>query len=213
MSAKRLARSSSTRFDRSLVEARHGSFSALGQLLEQYRDYLLRIAQAELRADLAAKVAPSDLVQETFLRAAKAFDRFHGTTEEQLRFWLRQILLYNVLDAVKYYRGTQKRAAGREISLEAISPAHFPKEMERSGGASSLLRQAETQCLVREILSRLPTDYRRVIELRSIEERPFEEVGRILDRSADAARQLWARAIQRFAGELQGTTCDEARPI
>lgn len=212
MSAKRSARASSIGFDRSLALARHGSFSALGQLLDDYRDYLLHVARHELRADLAAKVAPSDLVQETFLRAAKEFEGFRGTDEAQLRHWLRQILIYNLRDAVKRYYNTQKRAASREIPLETILPANYPRGLECQGDASSLVRRAETRHLVREILVRLPHDYRRVIELRSLEELSFEDVGLALDRSAEAARRLWARAIQRFALELRGTTCDDARP-
>ncbi len=62
---------SSVPIDVSIVAARGGSFTALGQLLDHYRDYLLRIANTELESDLAPKVNPSDLVQDTFLQAAK----------------------------------------------------------------------------------------------------------------------------------------------
>jgi RNA polymerase sigma factor (sigma-70 family) len=59
--------------------------------------------------------------------------------------------------------------------------------------------QAET---VDAALGRLPEDYRRVIELRNREDRPFAEVGAILGRSADAARMLWFRAVERLQREL-----------
>jgi RNA polymerase sigma-70 factor (ECF subfamily) len=52
-------------------------------------------------------------------------------------------------------------------------------------------------------LGRLPEDYRRVIALRHQEDLSFEEIGRLLQRSPDAARKLWARAIERLQEELE----------
>jgi RNA polymerase sigma-70 factor (ECF subfamily) len=49
----------------------------------------------------------------------------------------------------------------------------------------------------------LPDDYRRVIELRYLEEQSFEEIGARMQRSADAARKLWARAVERLQQELE----------
>ncbi len=54
-------------------------------------------------------------------------------------------------------------------------------------------------------LARLPEDHRRVIELRNREGRPFGEIGDILGRSADAARMLWFRAVERLQRELAET--------
>ena len=51
-------------------------------------------------------------------------------------------------------------------------------------------------------LERLPEDYRRVITLRYEQQLPFEEIGRLLQRSPDAARKLWARAVERLHEEL-----------
>jgi RNA polymerase sigma-70 factor (ECF subfamily) len=62
---------------------------------------------------------------------------------------------------------------------------------------------------LRAAIERLPADYRRVMELRYTEGLSFEEVGRRLGRSADAARMLWARAVDRLRQEFR---CDpEAR--
>jgi RNA polymerase sigma-70 factor (ECF subfamily) len=51
-------------------------------------------------------------------------------------------------------------------------------------------------------LGRLPADYRQVITLRYHEQLSFEEIGRLLQRSPDAARKLWARAVERLQEEL-----------
>jgi RNA polymerase sigma-70 factor (ECF subfamily) len=55
---------------------------------------------------------------------------------------------------------------------------------------------------VREALERLPEEYRQVIRLRLQDDRPFEEIGRVLGRTANAARKLWERAVERLQQEL-----------
>jgi RNA polymerase sigma-70 factor (ECF subfamily) len=201
--AKRPTDGAQAHVERSIVQARHGSYSALGQLLDHYRDYLLRVANDELESDLNAKIAPSDLVQETFLQAARDFRAFAGKTEGELRAWLRQILIHNLRDASRHFQKVQKRSAN-EVSLDAAGsesraghdikcPSPAPSE------AATIAEDFET---LRTALERLPEDYRRVIELRTFEGQSLDEVGRRLNRSSDAARKLWARAIERLAAEL-----------
>lgn len=60
--------------------------------------------------------------------------------------------------------------------------------------------QAETLLAA---LGRLPDDYRRVIAWRQQEQLSFEEIGQRMQRSPDAARKLWARAIERLKRELR----------
>ena len=63
---------------------------------------------------------------------------------------------------------------------------------------ASAREQAEA---LQRALARLPEDYRRVVVLRYREERSFAEIGMLMDRSADAARKLWARAMERLREE------------
>ena len=56
----------------------------------------MHVAADELTADLVAKMAPSDLVQETCLQATRDFPNFEGWSEAELRGWLRKILLNNL---------------------------------------------------------------------------------------------------------------------
>src|SRR5581483_11256705 len=102
-----------------LAAARAGSRDALGQALETCRRYLLQIAQQAVAAELRSKGGASDLVQETFLQAQLAFERFHGTTAEELRAWLRQLLLHQAAKLGRHYRCTQKRQLARESTLAA----------------------------------------------------------------------------------------------
>ncbi len=187
-----------------LHAARAGSQDALGQAFQTCRNYLLLVADKQLDADLLAKGGASDLVQETFLEAQRDFDRFHGTSEEELLAWLRQMLLNNIANFTRRYH-TDKRSLDREVALEPGSagqrgPAVPAPELTPS---SQAIEREQAEALQRA-LGRLPEDYRRVVVLRYLEGRTFEEIGQLLQRSPDAARKLWTRAMERLRQEWEG---------
>jgi RNA polymerase sigma-70 factor (ECF subfamily) len=188
-----------------LAEALNGSPQALGSLLEACRPYLMNIANRELPPDLRAKAGASDLVQETFLDAHQEFGFFQGESEDDLRAWLRQILVYNMVDLARRYRETTKRQIGREVPLVKAYPGNgrepqWPPPV--SSPSSDAIHNEEEETLSRA-LDRLPEHYRQVIIWRQQEETPYEEIGRRLQRSAEAARKLWFRAIESLASELR----------
>jgi RNA polymerase sigma-70 factor, ECF subfamily len=190
-----------------LPAARAGSREALGQLFEACRAYLLRIANEGVAADVQAKGGASDLVQETFLEAQRDFARFQGDTEAELLAWLRCLLLNNVANFARHYRATGKRQVGREVPLERSdsSQAGEPTFVADTPSPSMAAMAHEKAEAVARALERLPEDYRRVITLRNQERREFDEIGRLMERSADAARRLWSRAIERLQQELEKT--------
>ena len=65
------------------------------------------------------------MVQETFLEAQRDFGRFRGTTDGELRAWLRQLLLHNLANFARSYRGTEKRQVEREVHLGPAGSRHF----------------------------------------------------------------------------------------
>lgn len=176
-----------------LEEARAGSRSALGRLLEKCRPYLLAIANENLDADLQAKLGGSDLVQETCFEAQRDFQQFEGKTQDEWFAWLRRLLLNNVANTVRYYRATGKRKLGRERPL-----GHAPEVDAAAETPSALARQGEATEALRLAVQQLPIHYRDVIHWRNYERLTFEEIGARLGKSAEAARKLWGRAIEQL---------------
>jgi RNA polymerase sigma-70 factor (ECF subfamily) len=189
-----------------LTAARAGSRDALGEALEACRRYLLLVAERQLDPDLRAKGGASDLVQETFFEAQRDFAQFHGNSEAELLAWLRRLLLNNLGHFARRYRDTHSRAVAREVqppadgSSNTADPGLVAATLSPSGQAIEREQAQELQ----RALERLPEDYRQVITLRYLEELTFEEIGPRMNRSADAARKLWSRAMDQLRQEWKG---------
>jgi RNA polymerase sigma-70 factor (ECF subfamily) len=190
-----------------LASARGGSSEALGQALENYRHYLLLVAEKELDSALQAKAGASDLVQETFLEAQRDWVTFHGNSEDELRAWLRRLLLNNVANFTRSFRATNKRQVGLEVPLQPSSWSGTP-----GGGLpadistpSQVAQEHERAEALNRALERLPESYRQVLLWRYQEQRSFEEISQALQCSANAARKLWARALERLEKEMEAS--------
>jgi len=173
----------------------------LGSVLQNLRKYLLYVANSELDDQLHGKVGPSDIVQETFTQAIAAYGSFRARHEQDIRSWLRKILLNKIADARRDFLNAAKRNIRREHSLwsgtwESIHP------IQDSLDSPSRLAIAEEETIaIRRMIDHLPSDYQLVIRLRNWEKLPFPEIGRRMERSDEAARKLWFRAINRLRDE------------
>src|SRR5205085_10929972 len=72
-----------------------------GRVLEPFRKYLRVLAQVHLDARLRGKLDPSDVVQQTFLRACAGFDQLRDREPAVVAAWLRKILARTLADGVR----------------------------------------------------------------------------------------------------------------
>ena len=61
----------------------------------------------------------------------------------------------------------------------------------------------EQTTLLTQAIARLPDEYQRVIAMRFGENCSFEEIGIRMQRTANAARLLWLRSIERVRREME----------
>jgi RNA polymerase sigma-70 factor (ECF subfamily) len=165
---------------------------------------LLLIARRELGPQLRAKGGASDLVQQSVLDALRDFGRFKGTTEAELLHWLRRLLLNNLADFTRRYRDTDKRRAEREVPIDAGDSSGeldggLAADWTSPSGEAMAQEQADA---VRRALRQLPDDHRHVLLLRYQDGLRFEEIGRTMGLTANAARKLLLRAVQCARREL-----------
>ena len=186
-----------------LIEAaRQGDPEALGQALETFRDYLLLVANEELEPDLRAKLGGSDLVQETFLGAQRDLVSFRGQSAMEWRLWLRGILVHIMSNHRRQYRLTAKRRVDREVSLANTPRCDWPAD---NPSPSTNLVAAEVEAAILAALDCLAEHHRNVVLWHHRERLPFEEVGRRLGISAEAARKHWERALKALRKELRAS--------
>ena len=105
-----------------------------------------------------------DLVQETFLRAYRGFDRFEAGTN--IRAWL-----FTILHRV---RTDSFRRAGRSpktVEMIAEGPSVPPPQDALAGGAEDIERA----------LAALPEVFRMAVILRDVEDLSYDEIARVLD--------------------------------
>ena len=121
-----------------------------------------------------------DLVQETYLKAFNAYERFEAGTN--LKAWMYRILTNSYINA---YRKKQRRPD--ESDIDDIEDLYLYR---RLGGAESavLSRSAEEELLemfgedeVKLALEDLPEHYRMPILLADVEGFAYKEIAEILD--------------------------------
>src|SRR5262249_6635094 len=81
--------------DPGMTESPQGPVSPLAH----FRENLRVLARLQIDPRLRPKLDPSDVVQETLLKAHERRDQFRGTTDAELAAWLRQILANQLAEA------------------------------------------------------------------------------------------------------------------
>ena len=163
------------------------------------------IANEVIGTELQAKFGASDLVQDTFLEAQRHLGAFRGQTKGELRAWLRRILECRLANIRRSYLATEKRAATREVTFREFvgeSGVKIDTLECRSPSPSNHAQHSEWAQAVENALERMPAHYRQAVSWRHQEQLSWDEIGRRMSCTADAARKVWSRAIQQLRREL-----------
>jgi RNA polymerase sigma-70 factor (ECF subfamily) len=174
--------------------------------VESYREYLRLLARLQLDPRLRPKLDPSDVVQETLLRAHQAGDQFRGRTQAEQIAWLRTILARELVRAARDL-GRDKRDVDREQSLErALEQSSFRLERWLAADQSSPLERAErNEDLARlaDVLATLPDDQREALEWYYLHGLPLAAIAAQLQRSPKAVSSLLRRGLIKLHEKLR----------
>ena len=166
--------------------------------VEDYRDYLRLLARMQLDPRLQGKIDPSDVVQQTLIKAHQARDQFRGRTAAEWAGWLRRILANTLIDAARKYQ----RELALEHSLEQDmqqSSARLEAWLaaEQSSPSEVAARQEQLLRLARA-LAQLPEDQRTAVELHHLRDGPVAEIARRMGRTEAAVAGLLRRGLKRL---------------
>lgn len=182
--------------------ARRGDRDAVDELFHELRAYFHRRAEQQLDAHLSVKVSPSDIVQETFLRAFEGIAGFKGTTRGELIAWVQGILRHRLQNANRRFRGTDKRDLAREQSVGSNGGWNVDGALADVKTPSRVIMAHEELQRLETALRSLPPRQELAIRLRNELHLSFDEVAEALDCTNEAAQKLWARAVKRLATKL-----------
>src|SRR5215468_790131 len=189
-----------------LAQVAAGDCAARDQLLQRHRRRLGRMVAVRFDPRLAARVDPSDVVQETLAEAAANLDRY--LRERPLPFypWLRQLAQRRLIDLHRRHVQARRRSVTREVGPTGL-PDHSAQVLAdrlfaRTSSPSARLRRQERRDRVRAALAALPEQDREVLVLRILEALPTRETAAVLGLSEVAVRSRQVRALDRLKGLL-----------
>src|SRR5262249_164618 len=139
----------------------HGA-GALGRPLEEYRDYLRLLARLQLDPRLQSKIDPSDIVQETLLKAHQAAFPWRGEGERAA--WPRPLLANCLTDAVRTFSAGARRVELEQSLEQALEDSAVRLEQCLAAGQATPVDQAiraEHLLHLAEALAQLPPDQQR----------------------------------------------------
>lgn len=156
---------------RYLNAAKDGSLSGLGQLLDSFRPALMEIADQKVGQRLRRRMSLSDLVQDTMLTAGKQFASFDGNTSSEFRQWLRELFHSRLVDGLRRHQVAEKRRQDLEDEKASVNEI-----ADQAPSASRVAALQEDADLLLHSLQQLTVDSQKIIHLRYLQNRTFEEI-------------------------------------
>ena len=189
--ASEVAGVDSNPIESSLVKsAQAGDQKAFGQLVRNHQKRLFRFILGLTGSFDQAE----DVVQEAFVKAYSALDRFE--TERDFYPWLATIARNLALNQMQHDK--------KQESLDRIKEKGFDRAGDAPDPLDSLL-SSENQKRFYEALKELPVQYREVFVLRHFEEMSYQDIAARLkvapgtvDSRLYRARQMLAEALKEF---------------
>ena len=177
---------------------------ACGPALEAFRDYLLLLARLHLDPRLRSKLDPSDVVQQTLLKAHAQWDRIVDRPVGEVRAWLRTILTNTMIDAArKFVSQPVEQGRSLELALEQSSERleRWLAADDSSPSGRAMYQERLTQLAA--ALAKLPDDQRTAVELRHLQGFPVEAIVELMQRSPASVAGLLRRGLVKLR-ELLG---------
>jgi RNA polymerase sigma-70 factor (ECF subfamily) len=183
-----------------------GETAARDQLLARDRGLLRRIISLRMGPQLASRLDPSDVVQETHLEIARRLEDYLRRRPMPYLVWLRRTALEMISRLRRRHVDAARRSVQKEILLphssslllvrELLDPAVPPEQ--------HLLREEQVE-QIQTAVAELSEIEQEVLLMRTVEGLSNEEAAHVLDIAPAAASKRYGRAILHLREALKRT--------
>lgn len=189
---------------------RNNGTDALAEFFEAVQPRLKRIVNFRLDYRLSGRVSESDVIQETYVRAAKRIDRFLEQEQSMPFFvWLRLEITQKLHEIHRFHLAAERRDVRKEMKL-APAPHHADTSMAlaahlvaRMTSPSRIVERSEQIAALERSLNGMNELDREIIALRHFEELSNLETAEILKIQPAAASKRYLRALKRLKQIMQ----------
>jgi RNA polymerase sigma-70 factor (ECF subfamily) len=165
--------------------------------LDQYREYLRLLARLHLDPKLQAKLDPSDVVQQSLIKAHQNRDQFRGQTEAELMAWLRRILANTLIDAARKFQHEMDHQPLVE-TLHASSAKLEAWLASESASPSDQAIRHEQLLLLAQALAQLQDEQRFAVECHYLRELAVAAIAELMGRTEAAVAGLLRRGLEKL---------------
>jgi RNA polymerase sigma-70 factor (ECF subfamily) len=171
-----------------LNECRTGHFEAFNELVNRYRDKVLRLVVSVLGYGHDTE----DIAQDIFIKVYLSLDRFRG--DASFSTYLYTVTVNRCRDELRRSKLRRFFSFDDWFSREGAGYA--------TGDNGHQLDCDERQRAVREAMKRLPSGTQMLLYLREIEELSYKELAEVFDVEIGTIKSRLARARDRLRAEL-----------
>jgi RNA polymerase sigma-70 factor (subfamily 1) len=194
--------------DREVIATlKSGSEEAFADFFFSHQERLLRIVKFRLDFRLGGRISASDVLQESYVRAAARLAGYLENPDFPPFVWLRMQVNQQITDLHRKHLGAEKRDARREYNLngnaqagpmDPTSMALAAHLVAQQTSPSRVVQRYEEIAALEASLNTINAVDREVIALRHFEELSSQETAQVLGIEPAAASKRYVRALQRL---------------
>jgi len=189
--------------DELLTAALAGERDALVELLERVGPRVRARIAGKITGYLQSVLDEDDVMQVTYLEVVTRLDRFNGGGAAGFTSWVSRLAENNLIDAVRMLEADKRPDPRKRVERSPSADSDSGIALVELVGVtvtspSQLAAREDIAAALNRVLSRLPSDYERVVRLYDLEQRPIEAVCQELGRTSGAVYMLRARAHERL---------------
>ncbi len=188
-----------------VIRIHDGDRTAYDQLFMRYYPRIKLLVKCHMLDKLKAQVEADDIIQDVYGEVFRNFHKFQYSDPDSFYKWIVTVIGWKIRDSDKYFFKTAKRQPAETYSLSSKASASDTSAMELGDCIASsqetpsqIVMGKEGYQMLAKAMERLPANFRRVIQLRHLEQKTVQETAEEMSMRPNAVNVLFHRAQQKL---------------